>query len=137
MFHIVLVSLDHILLGLLRQPASGYDLKAILDQGIGHFWAAELSQIYPTLKRLEKKRWLRSRPAPARRGPGRRVYEITPVGRRALREWLASGPQVGDERFAYLAQTYLMDELGDLNQSLRFFTQLATAWARSSRCCGR
>jgi hypothetical protein len=31
---------------------------------------------------------------------------------------------VGDERFAYLAQTYLMDELGDLNQSLRFFAQL-------------
>src|ERR1700740_1459020 len=49
------VSLEHILLGLLRQPASGYDLKAVLDHGIGHFWGAELSQIYPSLRRLEKR----------------------------------------------------------------------------------
>jgi hypothetical protein len=26
------------------EPASGYDLKAVLDHRIGHFWAAELSQ---------------------------------------------------------------------------------------------
>jgi PadR family transcriptional regulator AphA len=57
------MSLDPILLGLLREPASGYDLKALLDHGIGHFWAAELSQIYPTLKRLEKDGFLTSRKA--------------------------------------------------------------------------
>ncbi len=118
------MSLDHILLGLLRQPASGYDLKAVFDQGMAHFWAAELSQIYPTLKRLEKRRWLRSRAAASKRGHGRRVYETTPAGRRALRQWLAAGPQIGDERFAYLAQIYLMDELGDLRQTLKFFSIL-------------
>ena len=37
------MSLEHILLGLLREPASGYDLKAIFDERIQHFWAAELS----------------------------------------------------------------------------------------------
>lgn len=115
------MSLEHILLGLLRRPASGYELKTVFDEGIGHFWAAELSQIYPTLKRLEKKGWLRGRRAASKRGPGRRVYETTPAGRRALAEWLSSGPQIGDERFAYLAQIYLMDELRDLRQTLRFF----------------
>lgn len=64
------------------------------------------------------------------RGPGRRVYETTLTGRRALRDWLARGPQIGDERFAYLAQIYLMDELGDLKQTLRFFSVLRDEFAR-------
>lgn len=124
------MSLDRILLGLLREPASGYDLKKVFDERIGYFWAAELSQIYPTLQRLEKKGWLRSRPADSKRGRGRFLYETTPAGGRALREWLASGPQVGDDRFAYLAQLYLMNELGDLNQTVQFLTRLRDRFAR-------
>ncbi|HKW51009.1 MAG TPA: PadR family transcriptional regulator, partial [Candidatus Eisenbacteria bacterium] len=68
------MSLEFILLGLLRRPASGYDLKKFFDEGIGYFWAAELSQIYPTLKRLEKRGWVRGRAAASKRGSGRRVY---------------------------------------------------------------
>jgi DNA-binding PadR family transcriptional regulator len=127
------VSLDHVLLGLLREPASGFDLKGMFDQGIGHFWAAELSQIYPTLKRLERKGWLRSHSAPAKRGRGRRVYEITPAGRKALQIWLAGDPQVGDERLAFLAQIYLMDELGDLGKTLEFFAKLRESVAQRLR----
>jgi PadR family transcriptional regulator, regulatory protein AphA len=119
------MSLDHILLGLLRQPASGYELKATFDDTIGHFWAAELSQIYPTLKRLQAKGWLRSHKAPSKRGAGKLVYQTTPAGRRVLREWLSSGPQLGnDDRFAYVAQIFLMDELGDLEATRRFFVSL-------------
>lgn len=124
------MSLDHILLGLLRQPASGYELKRVFDEGIGHFWAAELSQIYPTLKRLEKRRLLRARKAASQRGPGKRIYQTTAVGQAALRDWLESGPQLGDERFAYLAQVYFMDELGDANKTLRFVLRLRESVAR-------
>jgi PadR family transcriptional regulator, phenolic acid-responsive transcriptional regulator len=123
------MSLEHILLGLLRQPASGYDLKKVFDERIGYFWAAELSQIYPTLDRLERRRWIRGRRAPSKRGSGRRVYAITPSGRRALREWLRGEPQLGDERFAYLAQVYFMDELGDLGLTLRFFRRMRDHFA--------
>ncbi len=118
------MGLDYILLGLLRQPASGYELKRIFDQSIGHFWAAELSQIYPTLKQLEKRGWLRARSVDSQRGPGKLVYRTTTAGRTALREWLESGPQLGDERFAYLAQVYFMDELGDDNKTLQFLLRL-------------
>ena len=31
------MSLDYILLGLLREPASGYDLKAVFDERIHYF----------------------------------------------------------------------------------------------------
>jgi len=123
------VSLEHILLGLLREPASGYDLKAVLDHGIGHFWAAELSQIYPSLKRLEKQGLLRSRRAASKRGPRRIVYEITAAGRKELVAWLRNGPQVGDMRHTFLAQIYLMDELSDLQHTLRFLEQLRARWA--------
>lgn len=123
------MSLDHILLGLLREPASGYDLKKIFDERIGHFWTAELSQIYPTLKQLEDRGLVSSRPAPARRGRGRRVYEITAPGRDALRAWLAGQPQVGAERIAYLAQLYFMGELDDLGQTLRFIRALRGRFA--------
>jgi DNA-binding PadR family transcriptional regulator len=122
------VSLEHILLGLLREPASGYDLKAVLDHGIGHFWAAELSQIYPSLKRLKKQGLLRSRRAASKRGPGRIVYEITATGRKELAAWLQNAPQFGDMRHTFLAQIYLMDELSDLPHTLRFLEQLHTRW---------
>jgi DNA-binding PadR family transcriptional regulator len=118
------VSLEYILLGLLRKPRSGYGLKALFDQGIAHFWPAELSQIYVNLKRMTARGWLRDRVEPSERGPDRRVYTRTEAGCRALREWLAGEPQIGDERFSYLAQLFLLDELADLNATLAFLLRL-------------
>jgi DNA-binding PadR family transcriptional regulator len=124
------MSLEYILLGLLHEPASGYDLKKVFDERIHYFWSAELSQIYPTLNRLEQRGWIHGREAASSRGPGRRVYELTKTGRSALRDWLAQGPQIGDERFGYLAQIYLMDQLGDLKLTLRFFSILRDHFSR-------
>ena len=106
------MSLNHILLGLLRDPATGYDLKNAFSQSARHFWSAELSQIYPTLKRLEQRGLLRSRVEPSPKGPNRKVYWLTDEGRAELLRWLHAGPAVGTERFAYLAQLYFMDALG-------------------------
>jgi len=123
------MGLKHILLGLLREPASGYDLKAAFDERLHYFWAAELSQIYPALQGLERKGLLRSRQAPSKRGPGRRVYQITPAGHRILRDWLENGPELHDERMDYLAKIYLMDELGDLQKTLHFIQDLRDAFS--------
>jgi DNA-binding PadR family transcriptional regulator len=124
------MSLEHILLGLLREPASGYDLKSVVDDRIHYFWAAELSQIYPTLQKLERKGLLHSRRAPAKRGPRRRVYQTTRAGFRVLREWLESGFEVGDERVVYLAKLYLMGELADMRKTLRFLKGIRDGFAR-------
>ncbi|MCY4400832.1 MAG: PadR family transcriptional regulator [Gemmatimonadetes bacterium] len=118
------MSLDHILLGLLREPATGYDLKGAFSESVRHFWSAELSQIYPTLKRLEKQRMLRSRVEPSPRGPDRRIYSLTDEGRTELLTWLRDGPAIGTERFAYLAQLYFMDAAGDLDHTRAFMTAL-------------
>ena len=118
------MSLDHILLGLLRDPATGYDLRNAFSENVRHFWSAELSQIYPTLKRLEQRRMLRSRLEPSPKGPKRRVYALTEEGRGELLRWLRSGPAVGTERFAYLAQLYFMDAIGDIHETRAFMAAL-------------
>ena len=124
------MSLDHILLGLLREPATGYDLRNAFSENVRHFWSAELSQIYPALKRLEQRRMLRSRVEPSPKGPNRRVYSVTDEGREVLLRWLRGGPAVGTERFAYLAQLYFMDAIGDIHETRAFMTALRDHLAR-------
>jgi DNA-binding PadR family transcriptional regulator len=118
------MSLEHILLGLLRDPATGYDLGNAFSENVRHFWSAELSQIYPALKRLEQRRMLRSRVEPSPKGPNRRVYSLTGDGRAELLRWLRGGPAVGTERFAYLAQLYFMDAIGDIQETRAFMAAL-------------
>ena len=124
------MSLDHILLGLLREPATGYDLKHVFGETVQHFWSARLSQIYPTLKRLEQRQMLDSRWEPSPKGPDRKVYTLTDAGRAELLRWLRDDPAVGTERFAYLAQLYFMDTIGDIHETRAFMTQLRDHFSR-------
>jgi DNA-binding PadR family transcriptional regulator len=118
------MSLDNILLGMLCEPRSGYDLKAKLDEVVRYFWPAELTQIYRILKRLEGEGLLRSRMIASDKGPDRRVYSVTAAGRRTLHKWLSSEPIIEDERYAALGQLFFMGQLGDLEQSARFMTEM-------------
>jgi DNA-binding PadR family transcriptional regulator len=118
------MNLEHILLGMLREPATGYSLRQEFEQGARHFWSAELSQIYPALQKMEHRGWLASRDEPSPVGPSRRVYRRTAAGTRALVAWLRSPPAVGAERFAYLGQLIYMGELDDLPHTAAFLSQL-------------
>jgi DNA-binding PadR family transcriptional regulator len=118
------MSLEHILLGMLKTPATGYELKAEFDQGARHFWSAELAQIYPTLQRMERKGWLKSQMQASDKGPARRVYHRTPKGNAELRHWATGEPIMGVERFAYLGQLIHQGELHDLSRTLQFVQQL-------------
>ena len=131
------MSLQHILLGLLREPASGYDLKAYFDHSVRYFWAAELSQIYPTLQRMEKDALLRSKIHPSSKGPKRRVYSLTPSGRKMLREWLLGEPQLGDERYGFVAQFFFMDAAGDWRETKRYVTALRKVLAARLETYGK
>lgn len=118
------MSLPHILLGLLHEPQAGYDLKKEFGQSLQHFWHAELSQIYPSLQRLERDGLVKSREGETRAGPPRREYRRTAKGRRELLRWLEAGPVTGKERIAYLAQVYFLGEHHDKKQALQYFTKL-------------
>jgi DNA-binding PadR family transcriptional regulator len=124
------MNLDSILLAMLREPTSGYDLKATFDASVNHFWPAELSQIYRTLKRLEQHGLLRSRLEPSDRGPDRRVYRLTASGRRALREQLAADPEFADERIGYIAQLFFLHALEDLEATRAFIEKVRARRAK-------
>lgn len=80
--------LDMILLGYLGDgPRSGYDLKQLLETDGAHFWHAHHSQIYTTLRRLERRGWIRSRKQAARGLQERRVYTVLAAGRDVLAVW--------------------------------------------------
>ena len=94
----MVMSLEHILLGFLREPASGYDLKSVFASSVRHFWAADLSQTYTTLRRMERQGLVKSKVVTSAKGPDRRVYSISAAGRKTLNTWLTSEPESTDVR---------------------------------------
>ncbi|MCQ3938489.1 MAG: hypothetical protein DPW18_15780 [Chloroflexi bacterium] len=82
--------LDYALLGFLNYGSmTGYELKQNMEGSTSHFWTAKLSQIYTTLKAMEKKGWVRSSIQAQKERPDKRVYTITAEGRSSLQKWLA------------------------------------------------
>jgi DNA-binding PadR family transcriptional regulator len=85
-------SLELALLGLIAEqhPRSGYDLVQTFRVSMVHYWHAHPGQIYPTLDRMERDRWISGREVIQRGRPNKRVYSITADGHRVLLEWLRS-----------------------------------------------
>ncbi|WP_045234986.1 PadR family transcriptional regulator [Deinococcus pimensis] len=82
-------ALGYVLLGLLaRESRSGYDLAQNLRRPVGFFWAANHSQIYPQLARLEEEGLVEHEVVDQRDRPAKKVYTLTPRGRETLRTWL-------------------------------------------------
>ncbi|WP_223788842.1 PadR family transcriptional regulator [Marinicella meishanensis] len=118
------MSLKHILLGILQQPHSGYDVKKTFDHVFSNFWAAHLSQIYPQLKRLTDQGLLTVQDAESSKGPNKKVYQTTAKGQRELVDWLAHGPVTNTEKLAYLAQTFFLGALESHADRIQFMEQL-------------
>jgi DNA-binding PadR family transcriptional regulator len=80
-----------------REPRSGYEIKALVDNTTRFFWAASYGQIYPELKKLAEAGLVEGSDEP--RGERKRtVYAITADGRRALKDWLCQPPQTVEMR---------------------------------------
>jgi PadR family transcriptional regulator, regulatory protein AphA len=77
------------LLGLLTlKPMSGYDIRALISESIGHFWSESYGQIYPGLKRLAAAGLVEKKTQRQKGKPDRNVYSLTDDGRARLRDWL-------------------------------------------------
>jgi DNA-binding PadR family transcriptional regulator len=81
--------LKFILLGFLDYgPMTGYELKQTIDNSTGHFWHAHHSQIYTTLRQMEKDGLVTSEFASEENALRRRVYTLTEAGKKELTQWL-------------------------------------------------
>ena len=83
------MALEHaILVSLLEQPGSGYELARRFERSIGYFWTATHQQIYRVLKRMESGGWIDVREVPQQARPDKKEYSVADLGRAALSEWL-------------------------------------------------
>jgi DNA-binding PadR family transcriptional regulator len=83
------MALEHaILVSLLEQPGSGYELARRFERSIGRFWTATHQQIYRVLKRM-----LVAEEIGQDGRPDKRSFSVADAGRRTLVEWLRAPVQ--------------------------------------------
>lgn len=82
-------SLSYAILAILtRKSQTGYELGKQLET----LWASKLSQIYPLLSRLEKKRLVTSEHILQTGKPNKIKYHITETGLETLKQWIKQSP---------------------------------------------
>jgi DNA-binding PadR family transcriptional regulator len=87
------MSVRHAILGLLHyQDMHGYRIKRHIEEHFGHMWSINYGQIYPNLRKMEDEGLVTKREVAQRGTPARKLYSLTPKGREAFAEWLASEP---------------------------------------------
>ena len=93
------MALRYAILGYLSSaPGSGYDLAHQLDRGLGWFWSASHSQIYPELKRLEEEGLVEGTATTVGEKLEKRIYAITDEGLEQLKTWTAEPPRYRPNR---------------------------------------
>jgi PadR family transcriptional regulator, regulatory protein AphA len=107
------VSLKYAILGYLSSgPGSGYDLVQQMDGGLGWFWAASHSQIYPELRRLETAGLIAGTATTVGERLEKRVYTLTDEGARDLRAWTDTAPEYRPNRDPERLQLIFADDNG-------------------------
>ena len=89
------MTVKHALLGLLaQQPMHGYELKSAFEETVGTLWELNIGQIYNTLRLLERDGLVAFHGQEQEgRGPPRKIYTITEIGRQELAHWLSQPVQ--------------------------------------------
>ncbi len=87
------------LLGLLaRGEQHGYGMKQVVSAEYLPYWRVQAPQLYRSLGRMARDGWVKAR-VEMSSGPGRKVYHLTPLGRKVLDDWLAQPARDHEEFF--------------------------------------
>src|SRR5205823_913227 len=85
------LSIKHAILGLLANgPLHGYDLKAAYEGELAPGSQLNFGQVYTTLNRLHHDGLVTPEVVSQSERPDRKVYTLTPEGRRELDRWLGT-----------------------------------------------
>ena len=107
---------------------SGYDLSKMVNASIGHFFSPAKSQIYSELRRLVDLGFASVEHVTQSDRPNKRLYSITPKGRRHLRSWLESSDVEPD---SYRSPFLLKLFFGELMPKELLVTQVKAAHERA------
>jgi DNA-binding PadR family transcriptional regulator len=84
------LSVKHAILGLLAsKPLHGYELKSGFEE-LAPTIDLNIGQVYTTLDRLSRDQFVTYEVVNQAERPDKKVYALTDVGRKELREWLAT-----------------------------------------------
>jgi DNA-binding PadR family transcriptional regulator len=101
------VTIKYAILGLLHyKDMHGYKIKRHIERDFGHMWTINYGQIYPNLKQLRKEGLVTVQEVnvAGEKGPPRKLYSITPDGKKAFLAWIEEPP----ERAMLLRDPFLM-----------------------------
>lgn len=88
------MSLNHVLLGILAGgPATGYQLRQVIDRDLAGLWRADQSQIYRSLTSLVRDGLVSRSTIVQTDRPSQHPHTITEAGRAELRSWPAETPE--------------------------------------------
>ncbi len=83
------MSTSHVMLALLSvKPMTGYELSQNMERSLNSLWAATPSQIYPTLHKLEEKKFVTCEENIRGKRMKRFIYTLTEKGEEELNKWL-------------------------------------------------
>ena len=123
------------ILGLLAiRPWTTYELAKQVQRSLGWFWPRAERKLYDEPKHLVAEGLATARKEMTGARP-RTVYEITPLGRGALRQWLGEEPQPPSLEFEGMVKTFFADggSLGQLRATLASIEATARARAEELR----
>ena len=93
-------------------PKHGYEILLFLNSELGSTWHVSTSQLYVLLKRLERDGFLQSSVETQDTRPSKRIFSLTPPGKKAFLEWLRSPTEhVRDLRIEFLAKLFFFNRL--------------------------
>jgi len=103
---------EYAILGILsNKPRTGYDIHKLVKTRMGSFWDIGYSQIYPTLRRLEKEGILTKKVEINEQGQNRKVYSITNEGKNKLKGWLTKPAKPETFKFEVLLKIAFGDQV--------------------------
>ncbi|HAU29335.1 MAG TPA: PadR family transcriptional regulator [Rhodospirillaceae bacterium] len=81
-----------------REPATGYDIRKAFQNGpFSHFCGAGFGSIYPALRKLSEDGLIEECPSSPDVRENKKIFSITPAGRKALCDELANPAPLGFE----------------------------------------
>lgn len=95
-----------ILVSLIHEPKSGYDLAKQFDGSVGFFWQATHQQIYRELTKLEQQDWIVAEVIAQEGRPDKKVFSVKELGLSHLKIWLLRSGESAPIKDEFLLKIY-------------------------------
>ena len=95
-----------ILVSLISEPKSGYDLAKQFDGTVGFFWQATHQQIYRELTKLEQQSLILAEAIAQERRPDKKIFSVNDLGLSHLKTWLLQSSDVEIVKDEFLLKIY-------------------------------